>query len=564
MNKKTVLGYKILISFVIVFGIVACERDFVNLDSNVITNGNSTNFDIVSQKYNIIATTRRLGPVQTNNISINSMGIYNDAYGTTTSSILTQLSPQTLDPVFGEDTNVLDSVVLTIPYFSIITGVDDNGRNTYELDSIIGDEKIKLSLFESDFFLRDFDPNGEFEDPQAYYSNGSASSTELISQANFESQQILHVDPMSQMTTTADLEITPNNSAIILTIPDDGGVDQVSNVLAPAIRVKLDKAYWQSKVIDLEGEAELSNTNNFFNHLRGLYLKVESASGSTGSYMFLNLNAANANITLHYNRDNTDTEETGDVINETYVLNFGARRVNLFDNNFIINDGDPVNGDEQLFLKGNEGAIAEIKLFDGVEIDGTTTFNKFRTDFANLDENGNFESSKRLINEANLVFFVDRTANPDESQYPERIYLYDFDNKTPLIDFFRDGRTITFPSLSAINHLVPLVEVEEASENVFKYKVRVTEHINGLVLRDSTNVNLGLSISLNVNDEEFIPQSDVQTIGGDQFSAPSSSAATPRGVILHGSNIPNGSPNEDKQVYLEIFFTCIEDDEGCQ
>ena len=46
----------------------------------------------------------------------------------------------------------------------------------------------------------------------------------------------------------------------------------------------------------------------------------------------------------------------------------------------------------------------------------------------------------------------------------------------------------------------------DSENNGIKYKLRLTEHLNNILVRDSTNVKLGLYVSTNVND---IQQADV-------------------------------------------------------
>src|SRR5690606_3041116 len=107
-----------------------------NLDTDIV---GDPNFGTASEKYDVIAYTKKLQPVQTNNLPINLLGVYKDpVYGLTTGNFVTQLSPTVLAPDFGEDV-VLDSVVLTVPYFSRQTGIAENGDSTYELDSVFGD-----------------------------------------------------------------------------------------------------------------------------------------------------------------------------------------------------------------------------------------------------------------------------------------------------------------------------------------------------------------------------------------------------------------------------------------
>ena len=128
---------------------------------------------------------KALPPVQTSALPINLLGVYNDPiYGQTVGNIVTQLRSNILDPDFGSNV-VLDSVVLNIPYFSTPIEIDDEGETIYELDSVFGDSEMKLSIYESNYFLRDFDPNSDINDSQLYYSN-QTTGTSPISDAQLE------------------------------------------------------------------------------------------------------------------------------------------------------------------------------------------------------------------------------------------------------------------------------------------------------------------------------------------------------------------------------------------
>jgi hypothetical protein len=129
--------------------------------------------------------------------------------------------------------------------------------------------------------------------------------------------------------------------------------------------------------------------------------------------------------------------------------------------------------------------------------------------------------------------------------------VYNIDDKRPLEDFFVDAANNSLPSVSRINHLGALQRVDdEPTGDGIKYKFRITEHINNLLLRDSTNVELGLAVSLNVNLEGQLIQAQVQS-EDDLVSSPVSSILTPKGTVLHGNN----TEDETKKVYLEIYYT---------
>ena len=95
---------------------------------------------------------------------------------------------------------------------------------------------------------------------------------------------------------------------------------------------------------------------------------------------------------------------------------------------------------------------------------------------------------------------------------------------------------------------------DEPAGNGIKYKLKITEHINNLLLNDSTNVKLGLAVSLNVNLESPIialGQKEVQSTDNSGFTIPLSSVLSPRGTVLHGNN----ALDESKRVFLEIYYT---------
>lgn len=577
--KKNKFALNIFTLVLIISSFIACDSDFNNLESDVLNSGVATNFNIkkISETNpefsDVITYSQALGPVQTNNnVGLSTLGIYDDVYGRVSSSFVTQVSLSTYSPTFLGDANELeiDSVVLTLPYFSTITDIDEENNITYRVDSIFPDSDsynpIRLSIYENNYFIRDFDPIADFNEAQNYFSNKTASLSEII--APLEGSELIFVENPTNVNHLSinqlgNIKINNQGFKLTSTTEGDDGEDNTSTTYAPpGIRLKLDHDFWQDKIIDKEGDAVLSNANNFLEYFRGLYFKAEAVN-NTGSHIILNTGSTNANITIYYTTTTTEEEDGEDVITEeqgSFVLNFIGNKINFFDNNFNITipDSDPDIGDERIYLKGGEGSIAKIKLFNGDDInDGDNTiFDDWKNYFVETDSDGNFESIKRIVNEANLVFYVDQdylsqsTSNGPETE-PDRLYLYDLDNQTPLTDFYLDATNSSLPYFSKFNHLGPLQrENDESDENGVKYKFRITEHINNLLLNDSTNVELGLAVSLNVNLEELIQQ-EVQTNDDSDLKTPISSVLTPRGTVLHGNN----TGNQDKKVYLEIYYT---------
>jgi len=528
----------------------SCETDFTSLDSDVINSDNAINFETSSIEYPIVTHSRIVDPVQSNNLPSFLLGYNNHAiYGESTSSFVGQMVPDQYSPDFGDNT-VLDSVILTIPYFSRGIETSDEDDITYELDSVYGDSPIKLSIYRNNFFLRSFDPYGEFDDSQKYYSNGSLSDLELISQGQLEGELLFEIN-----------DFVPSANQINLTELDTLDVPFVSQKIAPALRFRLDNSnnnYWQNLIFENEDNPVLLNENNFKDFFRGLYIKVEGIN-SEGSMILLNLASTNTNLTIHYTSDTPITDET-DTSNEDditsyqndYVINFSGVLLNIFDNNFSVDvsNSDEVNGDENIYLKGGEGYIGMIDLFNGTvenEIgDQVDAFDHFKSFF--YDDIS--DSSLKLINEAYIEFYVNQDLNLENE--PDRIFVYNYEQNMSLIDYFIDQSVSSTTINAKINHLQPLQRVDDDPEGQgIKYKIRITEHLNNIILQDSTNARLGLGIINDIAATSFFSilndDDDLQLASGTILSH--------KGTVLHG----NQSQQEDKRPKIKIYYTEPED-----
>ncbi|WP_308991548.1 DUF4270 domain-containing protein [Mariniflexile litorale] len=555
--KKTIKTLKFSVAFLFVFSsFIACDKDFAIVESDVLGEQNS-NFKTDSISFQIAAYNKKLDSLQINGLSSYLLGVYNDpAYGQTIASIITQITPSIYSPDFG-DNPVIDSVVLTIPYFNRATGTDENGNPTYTLDSIYGKipkEAIKpfqLTIYQNNYFLRTFDPNTSLDQKQKYYSkaDGSINTTDNFA---LNGSSVINFDDQKGALVYSNSSFTPSNDAIKTSV----GVapDKVTTLSTPALREKLDIAFWKTTILDKEDDAVLSNPSNFSNYFRGLYFKAETIGG-TGNMILLNL-ATNANITIYYSKDSS---VAGEKTQSTYTLNFTENILNTFINNYSsvpLQNGNKTTGDEKLYLKGAEGSMAVVDLFSG-----TNTLedflNTYRIPLGNneykKDRYGNY-ILRRLINEAQLIIYEDDSMltygvddNGDDYHEYDRIYAYDIKNNKQLIDYDYDptGNTTT-PYNSVFFHLGQR-QTDDAS--VSKYKIHLTEHLNNILLRDSTNTKIGLVLSTNVNR---INSAKILNSADEVTSIPATSLLTPRGTILYGTNstVPN-----NRKMKLKIFFT---------
>lgn len=559
-TSKNILRNFALLTIILI-GFISCEKDFASIDSDVVNSDNATNFSTSFMKFPVRAYNKKVAPFQTNGLPSNLLGYYNDpVYGSSTVNFVGQMTPTAYNPTFG-DNIVLDSVVLTIPFYSRQTEIDENGNSNYQLDSIFGSESIKLSVYKSNFFLRDFNPNDDFDASQKYFSNGTSSSSDVISTSELEGQLLYQTDsflPSSDEIRLATIQLDENGDPVL----DEEGdtINVITQRQSPSIRLLLDNpndTFWQELIFDKEGRPELSNQNNFVNHFRGLYIKTE-ATQADGTMMLLNLSTSASNLTIYYtseveNTDDTGTDTEAETETGTFSMNFSGNGVSLYNNDFItIPDGDTVNGDENLYLKGGEGSMAIVELFKGTVEDESgaevDAFEYFKNSFREDNGDGTF-TQKRLINEAYLEFHVNQ--NIMEGEEPDRIYLFNPSEETALVDYFLDQSVSNTQINAKILHLEPLRRVsDEPDGEGIKYKIRITEHLNNIIVRDSTNVKLGLVVTTNVNTiVNFSSKNENDEDGVKQL--PAGALLSPRGTVLHGNN----TSNDQKKVKLTIYYT---------
>jgi len=213
-----------------------------------------------------------------------------------------------------------------------------------------------------------------------------------------------------------------------------------------------------------------------------------------------------------------------------------------------VNSPDRVLGDDKLYLKGGEGSLAVLKLFgpDLFGADGTTG-----SPNGVADELDIIRKSGWLINEANLVFNIDAAAMTN-SYEPERIYLYDFNNSRPVMDYYLDG------SSSAIFKKSKLIfdgniNKDATSKRGLTYKIRITNHIRNLIKNaDAKNVNLGIVVTEDITIDN---SNKLRTANAFLLQAPKASVMNPLGTILYGGKSTSINPLEDKRLKLEIYYT---------
>ena len=597
--------YNIFILFIILSEL-SCTKEYNSIGTEILK---SDTFETSLENIPVFASQKLIQPFKSNGLNSYQLGQINDnIFGKTEASFITQLTLSQPNPYFGkwdseseingdsnnikviEENETVNNVVLEIPFFNntfdsdgdgvidlydvdsndiysdsdgdgvsdIVErsngtdplnpdtdgdGINDNedtesinpnnGATVYDVDSLIGNinASFKIKIEELDYYLRDYDPTNNFESFQKYYSDDHFIK-------NF-SKETLFDD---------NIEIDTNEVVIYNEDdPDTNDVDESTTVkerLSPRLKIPLDNAFFQDKILNKEGSVDLLNPDNFNLFFKGLIISSYNFSDD----LLMILDYSNSKIKINYDydvyNDNGTADDTSDDSvekeNKDFEILLSGNQLNLFNkDNYSQEILDNVNNSENLskgYLKGGEGFMLELDLF--TKNNGENILNEIR-------------SKGWLINEANLTIYVDQTTINSYGGLiePARLYLYNIEDQTPLIDYFIDNSTGNKESDKKINH-DGLLEYQSDKKGL-KYKIRISEHIKNIIRNDSISPKLGLVVTSSIENSQNLDLRENYSLS----TIPISSAINPLGTVIYGPN-PE-SENFDKRLRLEIYYTEI-------
>jgi len=553
---------KLLFALTVVF-FVSCDKDFNEIGSDIV--GDDIHSNLEHLTVGVVAYDRPTGAVQSNNLPLNQLGVIdNPVFGKTISHFVTQIQiPQGSEkPTLFKP--IIDSVYIYVPYYSVATGskTDTDGTTTtYELDSIYGkaDAKFDLKIYRNGFYLRDTDP-GASDKIQRYYSDDFA--------------MVENLKVGEPLVTATDFTFSPNEQQRKAnprgTDPDTGlatpGDSRIVERLAPGILLDLDKAKMQDILFTEANRGNLLNNNVFQNYFRGLYFTVTQKGAD--AVMAIPKFSEGKIVVKYHDHGLVVDDKTKELVegklyeDKSMTFELKGNTINFYQNSYngvynsAVTTSDNINGDNRLYVKGGAGSMAviDIKQADLDAVSYKTT------------------GKKVLVNEANLVFYVDQsidkgmgqTGTNGKATEPLRVYLYDLKNRKPIYDYYVDATTVpgntkynkfTFGGISELDK-----SLSQGGRSV-RYKVRLTHHINNIIKGDSTNVKLGLVVSEDIN--VFTTTNKLKTpftegvSGSDNFAnvsmIPLSAVQHPFGTVLYGNNVP--ANEQDKKLKLEIYYT---------
>ena len=590
---------------------ISCNKDYYSVGIDLFEQEFQ---NLKSETFPIFSYQESLEKVQTNNLSNVHLGSFNDdVFGNTHSSFISQLDVSLLQ-IFGDYNQVqenegslddirvineeetLTAVYLDLPFFNNTNDSDGDGvidlydsdpqniesdsdgdglsdiiefeagtnplsndsdgdgildpndtdsssynveQQVYEIDSVFGNRSAEfdLKVYELTYYLSTLDPVNNFESSKAYFSDD-----DFYEQGFYG--KTLHDDSVNLNFDEIPVFYTEDDPAT-----EEDELSQVNFYETPRLRVPLDVNFFQRTFINLEGSEKFVNQANFNNFFKGLIVRAENFTDD----LYMMLDISNSRIVLEYDYNSYNINGTyNDVSDDTIetkkassVIPLGGVTINIYDHeNFDPKILAEVNASaknlpsEKIYLNGSK-FISKLKLFSN--------------DNSVSDELKSFMSKDVLINEANIVLHLDEEMSKSNSKtLPERLYIYSYDNGSPIEDYNKDfSIDYTTTSLNMNKFTFGGLLQYDSNDNPTSYKFNITNHVSNIVRNDSLNIDLGLTTMSNIDDVFTLKNGYLPNM--KKILLPSSSLSFPFPVSLFGSS-PDES-NLSKRLKLEILYT---------
>ncbi|MGI9541077.1 MAG: DUF4270 family protein [Flavobacteriaceae bacterium] len=407
----------------------------------------------------------------------------------------------------------------------------------YEIDSLYGNREatFNLKVYELGAFLNNLDPLNNFETTQAFYSSQDYYEDGFSRATLFDDAVSLNFE-----------EIRINFKEDDPETPDVDETSQVETRLSPRLRVPLDISFFQENIIDKEGSSELETNVDFQKALRGLIIRAEDFSDDL--YMLLDIQNANINIVYEYDDYQTQgtlgdtTDDTIEKAEKEFSLSFNGIRINTLKNSLF-----DAAVQEQLTISSNDNPSNRLYVQSGTFLGKIRLFGDEEQDENELIED--LRGETWLINEANLIFYIDPALANSKELLAQRLYLFNYDTGFPLSDYISDGSVSNFGANSDKSIFGGLLEYDD-NNTPYRYKFNITDHISNIIRNDSINFDLGLVVNADIDNLGFL---NAITESEEELLYPLSATLNPLGAVLIGSH-PEAT-SEDKKVRLELVYS---------
>lgn len=564
--------------FVAFLGIISCETDLENIESEVLKNELTASGEVSLDIK--ITPINDLGGIRSDNIDLGAYGDYwlgsytqNGFSKSINAGFVSQLNlPVNTTLVTASEENTqnisffLDKVVLKIPYSSTPSGgIGPNGETIFRIDSILPNNSnqtpTKLSVYRNQFFLNTLNP----DDPSK--QNSFKSNFEYLPENNSDREALLLSKNNFSYTPSADSVYYFFNrvdrssgiesqetfrDSIVLDPRDSNGVlqDPTLPFLAiPLDKEKMETLFWNR----FNSETEtFSNNASFQDYFKGIIVLSEDENGILVPF---NLNNSNAQVSFIFSEVNT----SGTNIAITYKeYNFTLDGV--INAIYDMSPAQQETSSDSFIIQGTDGSNAEIEIL-GVNLSSLPENHPFLKyidkdkngdGFLGLDDLKDFKDEEGnpliIVNDASLKLLVDKNINSNLIDTPQRLHLYrdrdanGLEIPTNIADSFEASFQAFFNGMS-VGGILNLNENQTIPDN---YTFKLTDFISNFVNGSNENADTKLILKVfnEITDEPVLSNTSSLRLNVDDYNW------NPRSVVLY-----NETAETSQKSQINIKFT---------
>jgi len=445
------------------------------------------------------------------------IGAYSEPqFGLQTASYFTQIRMSSYDPDFGTNA-VIDSVVLVLKpnYETSSDSLVTTTNESYVYPDGNADAKLELKKV----------PVTKYGKTK---TGGSITPLTLKVHEVTEFMGSYNDKVFSNKNFTTGAELGSkvfDGYAKSVTITKDANNEQVF-ASTNDIRIPLDKAFFQNKIIAKKDQSELQNMSNFIRYFRGLKVSIQENNG----YLFsINPNDTGTQIIMYYKYDKVDNGTTTRP-QTTFSLSIGAGNAHT-----SLVEYDRSNSEINNYLLGNQNTT---KLY-AQGMGGPSIGIKFKPETINKLKNL-YQNNKAAIVSAKIRLYTDAQNWNNSLLKPAELTFVQKDK-----DETTGKETTNFTSdylklIGTANYIY--LRTKDLDKNPGYYEFTVTQSIKDIVEGgvDYTNKYFKIDIA------QFYRNSDNTTFSS--YSSTTRVFAKER-VVFVGSD-----PSNDKKIQLKVIY----------
>ncbi|WP_267403972.1 MULTISPECIES: DUF4270 family protein [unclassified Chryseobacterium] len=287
----------------------------------------------------------------------------------------------------------------------------------------------------------------------------------------------------------------------LVTITKDSDASSIYTSSAAGIRVKLDSAFFQNKIIAKKGQTELSDVSNFIRYFKGLRISVAENDG-----YLMNFGPNDLELVMYYKNDKTENGTTTRP-QTTYTFAVGSGNTHIGSYKYdrtgtpydaamkIINEGT---GDRRLYTQGMGGASIGVK-FSQSSIDSLKQM---------------YKTNKAAIISAKIRIYTDKQDWTNKYYKPTSFTI---------LQKVKDGTTTTSTfttDLTAIagSNNFSLYRGYDLDKNPSYYDFTVTRSLKDIVEDDAVTYDVYSKKYYRIDLGTFL-QTSTGTLAGQQYSS---------------------------------------------